>query len=60
LLHGLYVKDLKILKRNLSKVVIVDNIPESYALQPENGIEIKPWYGNDDSDRELKYLYNRL
>ncbi|CAD8093279.1 unnamed protein product [Paramecium sonneborni] len=50
-----YIKDLSILNRSLSKVIIVDNMPENFQLQPENGIYIQSWFG-DTKDRALKDL----
>jgi len=44
----------------LSKIVIVDNIANNFALQPQNGIEIKSWYANDKEDNELQKLYKIL
>lgn len=35
--------------------MIVDNSPESYMLQPENAIPIKPFFG-DESDAEMQAL----
>ena len=47
-----YVKELKKLGRELKNIIIVDNSPMSYALNPENGIPINTWF-DDKSDREL-------
>lgn len=47
-----YLKDLRILNRNLEDVIIVDNSVWSFANQLENGVQILPWTGNPD-DREL-------
>jgi len=41
---------------DFAKTVIVDNIPENYALQYENGIHIKSWYAGDKDDKELSKL----
>ncbi|CAD8081478.1 unnamed protein product [Paramecium sonneborni] len=52
---NVYIKDLSILGRSLEKVIIVDNMPENFQLQPENGIYILGWTG-DQNDRALKDL----
>ncbi|XVF40264.1 hypothetical protein PTKIN_Ptkin01aG0098300 [Pterospermum kingtungense] len=54
--RGKFMKDLSEMGRDLSKIVIVDDNPKSYALQPENGIPIKPFFGNELWDRELMKL----
>ncbi|KAG0222680.1 mitochondrial inner membrane protein required for protein import [Actinomortierella wolfii] len=51
-IDGKHVKDLSHLNRDLSKVIIMDSNPDSYSLQPENAIEMKPWKG-DPNDTEL-------
>lgn len=51
-IQGIYVKDLSRLNRDLSRTIIIDNSPESYLLQPENAIPIRPFFG-DKGDREL-------
>ena len=43
------------LGRNLEKIIIVDNIEENYQLQPDNGINISDFEG-DENDNELEYL----
>ena len=43
-----YVKNLRILNRDLCNVVLVDNAAYSYALQLENGIPIYPYYEGSD------------
>jgi RNA polymerase II subunit A small phosphatase-like protein len=47
-----YMKDLSKLGRNLKHVIIIDNSPTCYALQPDNAIPIKTWR-DDVTDREL-------
>ncbi|KAH6578312.1 hypothetical protein BASA61_000304 [Batrachochytrium salamandrivorans] len=49
------VKDLSILNRDLGKVILIDTNENSYRLQPENGINIKPWHG-EAGDTELKRM----
>lgn len=53
------IKDLKRLGRDLCKVIIVDNLQESFQLQQNNGICIKTWTG-DSQDSELKKLIEFL
>ncbi|XP_057464749.1 uncharacterized protein LOC130754539 [Actinidia eriantha] len=53
--EGKLVKDLGDLGRDLRRVVIVDDNPNSYALQPENAIPILP-FTSDLSDFELRRL----
>lgn len=53
--NGRYVKDLSGLGRDLRRVVIVDDNPNSYVLQPENGVPVRPFI-DDVEDRELGRL----
>jgi CTD small phosphatase-like protein 2 len=57
--EGYYVKDLRVLGRDLSKVVLVDNAAYSYSFQVDNGIPILPYY-EGSTDFELKALRNYL
>mmetsp|Transcript_31421 Transcript_31421/g.91803 ORF Transcript_31421/g.91803 Transcript_31421/m.91803 type:complete len:336 (+) Transcript_31421:188-1195(+) len=50
-----YVKDLSKLGRDLGGVIIIDNSPVCYALQPDNAIPIRTWR-DDVTDRELLEL----
>jgi len=54
-----YIKDLRILGRDLKNVIIVDNAPYSFASQIDNGYPIIPFYDNK-SDNELQSLMNYL
>ncbi len=38
------MKDLRVLNRDLSSLVLVDNAAYSYAYQLDNGIPILPYY----------------
>ena len=52
-----YVKDLNKLGRDLKKIIIVDNLPQAFKLQKNNGICIKAFYGDSIGDRDtLKVL----
>ena len=57
--NGVYLKDLSKINRDLSKTIIVDNNPDNFQMQPENGIYIKSWY-EDPNDRALKKLAGLL
>ncbi len=52
----IYIKDLSKLGRDLSKVIILDNMPQNYELQKENGIFIRNYYGDDKDDNALREL----
>nr|XP_043626909.1 carboxy-terminal domain RNA polymerase II polypeptide A small phosphatase 1 [Erigeron canadensis] len=52
---GKFVKDLSGLGRDLKNAVIVDDNPNSFSLQPENAIQIRPFVDNLE-DIELKKL----
>ena len=43
------------LGRDLSRVIIIDNLADNFQNQPENGIFIQSWYGEPD-DKALYYL----
>jgi len=55
----MYCKDLRVIDRELSDILLVDNAAYSYAAQPDNGIPILPYY-HGKSDYELKALENYL
>lgn len=54
-----YVKDLSKLGRKLDRVLMIDHDPESFRLQPGNGIVIRPFTG-DLADSELADLIDFL
>ena len=58
-INGVNIKDLSKLGRDLNKIIIIDNIEENYQLQPNNGLNISDFEG-DENDNELEYLLEDL
>ena len=54
------VKDISRIGRPLDKILIVENMPQNFRLQKENGILIKSFYGEDIYDNALDSLGNIL
>lgn len=48
-------KDLARLGRDLSKVIIIDDMPSNFRFQHDNGIMIKAWRGETE-DTELETM----
>ena len=48
-----FVKDLTRVGRGLDRIIIVDDMPQNFRLQKQNGITIKPFYGDDYNDTAL-------
>ena len=48
-----FIKDLSKLGRDLSKVIIVDNMSQNFKLQKDNGITIRSFWGKDVDDLAL-------
>ena len=53
------MKDLNKLGRDINKVCIIDNNKENFGLQPENGLHISSFVG-DQNDNELNILSKEL
>jgi Dullard-like phosphatase family protein len=52
---SVYIKDLSRLGRDLRRMIIVDNVPENFQLQQDNGIFITSWF-DDVTDTALSEL----
>jgi len=48
-----FVKDLTRIGRSLDRIIIVDDMPQNFRLQRQNGITIKPFLGDDVNDMAL-------
>ena len=57
--NGINIKDLSRLGRDLNKIIIIDNIEENFQLQPNNGLNISDFEG-DENDNELEFLLKDL
>ena len=53
--NGKLIKDLSKIGRNLKKLIMLDNLPENFILQEQNGVYVKSWLG-DENDRCLLLL----
>uniref|UniRef100_A0A4W5QFW0 protein-serine/threonine phosphatase n=1 Tax=Hucho hucho TaxID=62062 RepID=A0A4W5QFW0_9TELE len=56
---GSYIKDLSVVHKDLSSIVILDNSPGAYRSHPDNAIPIKSWF-SDPSDTALLNLLPML
>jgi RNA polymerase II subunit A small phosphatase-like protein len=54
--NGQFVKDMQRVGRPLESTIIIDNSPNSYQFQPENGIPILSWYDDPNDDELMKFV----
>ena len=55
-----YIKELSKLGRDLSKIIIVDNLSQCFKMNNENGILISSFFGEDENDKALIELQKIL
>jgi TFIIF-interacting CTD phosphatase-like protein len=55
-----HVKDLSGLAKDFCRIVIVDNNPFSFILQPLNGIPCAPFSAGQHSDDQVSIFYQQL
>lgn len=59
IINNHFIKDLSKLGRNIKKTIIIDNVKENFLLQPNNGLHIADFLG-DEKDSELFNLADDL
>lgn len=48
MVNKMFIKNLKLLNRELNKVILIDNNPNSCLLQPDNLLLIKSFEGDEE------------
>ena len=56
IVNNIIVKDISLIGRDISKIIIVDNMQQNFKLQKENGILISSFWGEDSNDKALLQL----
>ena len=56
IVNNVIVKDISLIGRDISKIIIVDNMQQNFKLQKENGILISSFWGEDSNDKALLQL----
>ena len=59
---GLFFKDLAVVNNNIHNVIIVDNNPNNFSLQRNNGLPISPFEFNENDKEllEISYILEKL
>ena len=58
--NGDIVKNLNSIGRNLNSTIIIDDDNKNFKMQKENGICIRPFYGNNISDDKTLNILNKV
>ena len=63
--HGMYengmcVKDLNMLNRDLKSIIIIDDTSKYFQLHQENGICVKPFYGDVENDKNTLIILGNI
>ena len=58
--NGNYIKDLNMLNRDLKNIIIIDDTSNYFKLHKENGICIKPFYGDIDDDKNTLLVLGNI
>jgi Dullard-like phosphatase family protein len=51
--NGSYIKNLSLIGRDLKNVIIIDDKPQAFKMHKENGIFIKPFYGDCCNNKNI-------
>ena len=51
--NGSYIKNLSLIGRDLKNVIIIDDKPQAFKMHKENGIFIKPFYGDCFNNKNI-------
>lgn len=57
--NNVFLKHLNKLGRDLNKTIIIDNVKENFKRNPENGLQIKNFLG-EENDTELLEIIKDL
>ena len=58
--RGEYFKNLNLLNRNIKNIIIIDDMEKNFRLHKENGICIKPFYGDYQKNMNILNLLGQL
>ena len=54
--NGFYIKDLNQIGINFKDIIIIDNNPISFIMNPDNGLPIITWYENMNDNELIKLI----